>query len=94
VGRLRLVAAPALFLLAVTVGVVVLQSHRHASTPTKPRVVKRTPAPATRRVYRVHAGDTFAGVAAKTHVPLPRLRALNPSVTPSVLFIGEKIRLR
>jgi LysM repeat protein len=42
----------------------------------------------------VRAGDTLAAVAARTGVPTARLIALNPSLQPTALFIGQRIRLR
>ena len=95
----RALLAPAVFLLAVTVAVVVVHATRHHPAPAP--VVRshrvRPPTagkPATARLYRVVPGDTLVGIAAKTHVPYARLRALNPSLRPTALFIGEKIRLR
>jgi LysM repeat protein len=92
----RAYAAPAALLLAVTVAVVLLQSSRHATAPAPrptPAVSKRH-VPPTPRFYRVRAGDTLAGIATKTKIPLLHLRTLNPSLQPTALFIGEKIRLR
>jgi LysM repeat protein len=42
----------------------------------------------------VRAGDTIEGIASRTGVPQARLLALNPKVSPTALFIGEKLRLR
>ena len=94
-GR-RAFAAPAAFLLAVTVAVVVFHSTgHHASPPAKSLVIQtKLPVAPLPRFYRVAAGDTMVGIAAKTHVPLVRLRTLNPGLQPTALFIGEKIRLR
>jgi LysM repeat protein len=94
-------AAPAAFLLAVTIAVVVLRSTgggSPAKTPSRPAhaAVKKPPPGVTRapRLYTVKAGDTVTDIAAKTHVSVVRIRALNPSVRPTALFVGEKIRLR
>jgi hypothetical protein len=91
---------PAVFLLAVTVAVVALRGVLHRSTappPAAPPHAARTPAkhppPARRHVYTVRAGDTLSAIAATTGVPLARIRALNPGLAPTALFIGEKIRL-
>jgi LysM repeat protein len=93
----RAYAAPALVLLAVTLAVVVLHSTRHTAAPTTPAakavVAKKAVVP-ERRWYRVAAGDTLAGIAGKMHVPLATIRTLNPSLQPTALYIGEKIRLR
>jgi LysM repeat protein len=42
----------------------------------------------------VRAGDTLESIAAATGVAVERLRELNPSLEPTALFIGERIRLR
>jgi LysM repeat protein len=91
-------AAPAAFLLAATIAVVVFRSIRHTSTPSpsppaRATVVSKHPA-ASARSYTVRAGDTVTAIAATTGVPLTRIRALNPHLQPTALFIGEKIRLR
>jgi LysM repeat protein len=91
-------AAPALVLLAVTLAVFVLHSTRHTAAPTTPAakvvVAKKAVAAPGRRWYHVAAGDTLAGIAGKTHVPLATIRTLNPGLQPTALYIGEKIRLR
>ena len=100
----RAFAAPAAFLLAATIAVVVVRSVDHTAAPAPapsqlPRAaapVRRAAAPVrpARRLYRVAAGDTLAAIATRTGVPLVRIRALNPHVAPTSLFIGEKIRLQ
>jgi len=106
VDRLRLVAlsargwrayaAPAAFLLAVTVAVVLVQASRHTSPSPAPATVMTTKKPLAPkpRFYHVRAGDTLAAIATRTRISLTDLRARNPSVNPTLLFIGEKIRLR
>ena len=86
-----------MFLAAVTVAVVcvrVFWPHHHAS----PRVVHtrshHAKAPQGPRTYRVRPGDTLAAIAARTKTPIARLRRLNPSVQPTALFIGQRLRLR
>jgi len=101
-GGLRLVTAnralvgPAAFLLTVTVAVVLLHGGGHAPpAPKRPAIpVRHAPVHLGPRAYTVGAGDTLAGIAGKTGVPLAKLQALNPNLHPSLLFIGEKIRLR
>jgi LysM repeat protein len=93
-------AAPAAFLLAVTIGVVVLRSvgvgtaDQPAAPPASATIKAKPAAAAGPRFYTVKAGDTVTAIAVKTHLPLTRIRALNPSLRPTALFIGEKIRLR
>jgi LysM domain len=86
-------AAPAAFLAAVTlvvVGIRVLWPHHRVQThhALPPR---HAPAP---RYYRVRAGDTLATIAARTKTPVAKLRRLNPSVQPTSLFIGQRLRVR
>ena len=52
------------------------------------------PARSRTALYTVRAGDTLAAIAARSGVPLAQLRALNPNLEPTALFIGEKIRLQ
>ena len=91
----RQFAAPAAFLLAASIAVAVARSTRDTTLPAPaPTHVVRSQAPATPRFYRIVKGDTLAEIAAKKHVSLARIRALNPGTSPTALFIGEKIRLR
>ena len=46
-----------------------------------------------RRVYRVRAGDTLAVISSRTGVPQAKILALNPKISPTALFIGERLRL-
>jgi LysM repeat protein len=46
------------------------------------------------RYYTVHAGDTLGGIASKTGVSLDTIQSLNPSVDPSAMTTGQKIRIR
>lgn len=98
-------AAPAAFLAAVTIVVVgarMLWPHHaakpaaRARTPVRaaarhspPRIV--TPA---KRYYTVRAGDTLAAIAQRTHTPIADLERLNPTVQPTALFIGQRLRLK
>jgi LysM repeat protein len=101
----RPLAGPASFLLAATIAILVtravLDHHRapppaparHAVTTTTAKAAKPTPKP-HHTLYIVRAGDTLAAIAASKHVPLAQIRALNPDIKPTALFIGEKIRLK
>jgi LysM repeat protein len=98
-------AAPAAFLLAATIAVLVARGflhhggsaapvRAHRTTTTAP-AAKHHAAPASRaQLYTVRAGDTLTAIAARSGVPLARIRDLNPKLEPTALFIGEKIRLR
>ncbi len=92
-------AGPVLLLVAATVAIWLLRGEvrHHASPPAAATTVARVP-PASRRPgpanYVVRAGDTLGAIAARTHVPVARLLALNPRISPTALFIGERLKLR
>jgi LysM repeat protein len=88
-------AAPAAFLLAATIAVILIRAgFEHggsgASTPT----VAATTGTATPRYYTVRAGDTYAVIAKATGVSVVVIRRLNPGVSSTSLFIGQRIRVR
>ena len=95
----RALAAPAAALLAATVAIGFLRGEL-AAARTRPtaqasaRVQTHAPARHPQRVYVVRAGDTIEGISSRTGVPQARILALNPKVSPTALFIGEKLRLR
>ena len=109
----RRYAAPAAFLLAVTVAVVLVRSGLDAGSggsgsrttvtaPTKTvettsRTTKgktRTTAVGGKRYWTVRAGDTFGVISQQTGVPVATIEQLNPKVSSTSLFIGEKIRYK
>jgi hypothetical protein len=97
----RSLAAPAAFLLAATLAVVLLRAFvlDGGGGGLPPAAPASKPAPAakaraTPRVYTVRAGDTLATISAATGVSIERLQQLNPNVEPTSLFIGDRIRLR
>jgi spore germination protein YaaH len=97
----RLYAGPIAFLLAATLAVGLLRGQigsGHTTAPPKRVAVTHTHpkphAPAAKRIYVVRAGDTLAAIATRTGIPLDRLVSLNPRVSPTALFIGEKLDLR
>lgn len=95
-GDWRRYAAPAAFLLAVTVAVVLVRSgleHRGASA-TPPAAAHTTTTHLPKRYWTVKAGDTFAVIARKTGVSVATIQKLNPRASSTALFIGEKIRYR
>jgi LysM repeat protein len=98
--------APAAFLLAVTVAVLLVRaglegggkSGAAASTTTPQPIARSTttrpkPKPAARRFYTIQSGDTLETVAAKFGTTTDKLLALNPSIDPHALSIGQKIRI-
>jgi hypothetical protein len=99
----RRYAAPAAFLLAVSVAVLLERSgleHGSSSPRTTTTTHRIPPSPqisttANKREYwRVRAGDTFGVISARTGVSVARIQRLNPKVTSTSLFIGEKVRIK
>ena len=94
----RALAAPAAVLLAATVTIGFLRGElrggSHAGAGKHPaRAEARAPARHRHPVYVVRAGDTIEGISTRTGIPQARILALNPKVSPTALFIGEKLRL-
>jgi LysM repeat protein len=46
-----------------------------------------------RRTYVVRPGDTIEAISTRTGVAQAKILALNPKVSPTALFIGERLRL-
>ena len=106
----RRYAAPAAFLLAATVAIVLVRSGmdagndagtRATSVPTLTRkqvatttTNQHTTTVSSQAFWVVQAGDTFGVISTKTGVPVATIERLNPNVSTTSLFIGEKIRLR
>jgi LysM repeat protein len=103
-GRIwRPYAGPIAFLLAVTLVVAVVRNSMHHSAASPGKAGPATTvhhkttarkAAATHKLYVVRAGDTITSIAARTRIPASTLLKLNPNVSPTALFIGQKIRLR
>ena len=106
----RRYAAPAAFLLAATIAIVLIRSGMdaggdagtrvtNAPTITRKQVAttttkRGTTTASTQKFWTVQAGDTFGVISTKTGVPVATIERLNPNVSSTSLFIGEKIRLR
>jgi Tfp pilus assembly protein FimV len=97
--------APAAFLLAVTIAVLLVRAGlRGGATTTTPApqpqpiatrstTTRAKPKPAARRFYTIQSGDTLETVAAKFGTTTQKLLALNPTIDPHALSIGQKIRI-
>lgn len=101
--RLTRWVAPVAFLLAVTIGALVVragfeQGTRHAKKPTTTLTTKKTRSRRHRqqhlRTYIVQTGDTFASIARKAGTTVAKLERLNPGVDATALQVGEKIRVQ
>ena len=102
--RLAHYGAPALFLLAVTVAVLLIRSGLEsgspaATTPPLPVPTRQTttthhrPRPHA-RYYTVQSGDTFGSIAGKTGISVAQLEQLNPGVSSNALQVGQKLRVK
>jgi LysM repeat protein len=99
----RLYAAPAALLLAVTAAVLAihftLQKPAAAPAPAPKSVtpgkhVHVTKTAAITRFYVVQRGDSFSVIAAKTHTSVAGLERLNPTASPTALRVGQRIRVK
>jgi LysM repeat protein len=96
--------APAAFLLAVTVAVLLVRSGLQsdaASTTTSVRTqtvstqTSTAPVPVKRRrFYRLLAGETLSDVAIKYDTTVEQLLALNPGIEPTNLTVGQRVRVK
>lgn len=102
-------AAPAAFLAAVTVAVLLVRSGlsegSDATSPratavgtTEPRGSAGRPggrrSRAAARYYEIKRGDTLETVAAQFDTTVEQLLILNPDIDPVALGIGERIRVK
>ena len=97
-AELKRYGAPAAFLLAVTIAVLLVRSglrHHAASAPVTTTAQTTTTAPVTRRrrYYRLRAGETLSDVAVRFNTTVEQLLALNPHVKPTALIVGQRIRV-
>ena len=106
-SRYARIAAPAAFLAAATIAVLLVRGAIYdgdsgPATPVLPTTVATTaetntarrPRRPARRYYRIQRGDTFGSLASRFDVSVERLLELNPGVDPSNLRVGQKIRVR
>jgi len=68
----------------------------HAKTvATGTTTTRRTTTTASKKEFwTVKAGDTFGVISSQTGVPVATIERLNPKVSSTSLFIGEKIRVK
>ncbi|HEX5450475.1 MAG TPA: LysM domain-containing protein [Gaiellaceae bacterium] len=85
---------PAVLLVAVTIAVVLIRVFAEHHDTSSPPATTTTQTVATRATWTVKAGDTLPKIAASSGIPLATIRRLNPHVSATTLFIGEKIHLR
>lgn len=100
-------AAPAAFLVAATVAVLLVRSALSDEQVTPPRAATATTtqAPTTttspgttsptadRRFYEIQSGDTLETIAGENGTTVEQLLILNPDLDPVALSIGQRIRV-
>lgn len=102
--RIARLAAPVVFLAAITVAVLLVRAGLRQSPPAKTRTTTTAAQTAHRhrhakkqaggaRYYRVRSGETFALIAQRLGTTVARLEQLNPGIDPSSLSVGERIRV-
>jgi LysM repeat protein len=102
-------AAPAAFLLGVTIAVLLIRSGlgggsspqattrgpaTRPATTLAPTTTRRTKTGSARGFYTVESGDTFGSIAAKEGITVSELQALNPGVSSNSLQVGQKLRVK
>ena len=67
----------------------------HKVVTTTPTTTRKTTTSASNKTFwTVKAGDTFGVISSQTGVPVATIEQLNPNVSSTSLFIGEKIRVK
>jgi LysM repeat protein len=104
-GELKRYGAPAAFLAAVTIAVLLVRSglQTDASPGTTTVATTRATSTATgttttavkrKRFYRLRIGETLSDVAIRFDTTVEELLALNPGIEPTNLNVGQRIRVK
>ena len=110
-GRARLArfGAPAAFLAAATVAILLVRSGLENGEPTVPATTAAvtttagttttggpgtTTTAAGAQFYTIQAGDTLAVIADEHDTTVEQLLVLNPDVDPVALTVGQRIRVK
>ena len=106
-GKAKRYGAPAAFLAAVTIAVLLVRSGLQTkdppgttsvattqSTPTSTGATTGTTTAKKKQFYRLRAGETLSDVAVRLGTTVEDLLALNPGIEPTNLNVGQRIRVR
>ena len=109
-SRVARFAAPAAFLLAATIAILIVRSALSdedggappgetvrtipSAEPPPAAAPPQTNAPAEAEYYEIESGDTLEVVADRFDTTVERLLVLNPDLDPVALRIGERIRVK
>ena len=102
-------AAPAAFLLGITVAILLVRAGLDGGAPTT--TAAQTPAPTTMQTttagsptrtatqpepvfVEVEAGDTLDQIALEQDTTVEALLTLNPGLDPNALQVGQRVRVR
>jgi len=101
------VAAPFLFLAAVTIAVLLIRAGlesgsstttstqtQTAPTHTTTTTKKHKTTPGASRFYTVQGCDSFSSISVKTGISISELERLNPGVSSNALHVGQKLRVK
>ena len=108
-GEIARYAAPAAFLLAATIAVLLIRSALNESGPapattsvavttkstkTATTTTAATTTAAAAEYHTIVSGDTYQQIAIDEDTTVDELLRLNPGVDPAALTVGQKIRIR
>ena len=82
--------APAAFLAAVTIAVILIKSGLSGGSGS---TTTETTTPGA-EYYAVQSGDTLGSIAQKYGTTVDDLMTLNPGIDPTALRIGDKLRVK
>ena len=91
--QLARIAAPVLFLLAVTIAVLLVRSGL-SDSETPDAVPPGTAQRGGPQTVVVRSGDTLEAIAVRTGTTVAVLTRLNPGLDPELLRVGQRIRVR
>ena len=107
-GELKRYGAPAAFLAAVTIAVLLIKAGLNGGGTTTTQVPTSMPTTTTARgprnagvqgptvasrYYTIRSGDTLGSVAQSEHTTVEELLRLNPGIDPTALHVGQRIRI-
>jgi LysM repeat protein len=105
-GELKRYGAPAAFLAAVTIAVLLVRSGlqtKDSPSTTSVGTTTQTTSTATgplrtpvkrKQFYRLRAGETLSDVAIRFDTTVEQLLALNPGIEPTNLNVGQRVRVK
>jgi peptidoglycan DL-endopeptidase LytF len=106
-GEVKRYGAPAAFLAAVTIAVLLVRSGLQTnaspgttsvattqSTPTTTGATTGTTTAQQKQFYRLRSGETLSDVAIRFSTTVEDLLALNPGIEPTNLNVGQRIRIK